>query len=84
MSLLQVEMYDALLATGTPEPQAREAAKVAADVDTRMVTLAERLNGIDSKLTILLWIMGIGFSTMLGGFLATFAAFWQVFLRLPR
>jgi hypothetical protein len=77
MSLLNVEMYDALLATGTPEPQARDAAKVMADADMRVITMAERLNGLDSKLTIIMWIMGIGFGAML-------AAFWQVFLRLPR
>lgn len=77
MSLLNVEMYDALLASGTPEPHAREAARVAADADMRVITMAERLNGLDSKLTIIMWIMGVGFSAML-------AAFWQVFLRLPR
>jgi hypothetical protein len=84
MSLIQSETYDALLAAGTPEPQARDAAKVMADADMRVITMAERLNGLDSKLTIIMWIMGIGFSVMLGGFAATSAALWQVFLRLPR
>ena len=77
MSLLNIEMYDALKAAGTPDAEAREAAMVAADAELRVITMAERLNGIDSKLTIILWIMGIGFSAML-------AAFWQIFLRLPR
>lgn len=84
MSLLNVEMYDALKATGTPDAEAREAARVMADADMRVITMAERLNGLDSKLTIIMWIMGVGFSVMLGGFAATFAALWQVFLRLPR
>ena len=84
MSLLNVEMYDALKAAGTPDTEAREAARVAADADMRVITMAERLNGLDSKLTIIMWIMGIGFSVMLGGFAATSAALWQVFLRLPR
>jgi len=77
MSLLQLEMYDALKAAGTPEPEAREAAKVAADADTRLISMAERLNGIDSKLTLVIGVMLVGFGAML-------AAFWQIFLRLPR
>jgi hypothetical protein len=84
MSLLQLETYDALRAANVPDHEAREAAKVAADADMRVITMAERLNGLDSKLTIIMWIMGIGFSVMLGGFAATSAALWQVFLRLPR
>ena len=77
MALLQIETYDALQAAGTPEPQARAAAEAAADIEIRHTVMAERLNGIDSKLTIILWVTGIGFSAML-------AAFWQIFLRLPR
>ena len=77
MSLLNVEMYDALLASGTPEPQARDAAKVMADTDTRLLTMAERLNGIDSKLNLVIGIMLVGFSGII-------AALWQIFLRLPR
>ena len=84
MSLLQLETYDALRAANVPESEAREAAKVVADAEMRVITMAERLNGLDSKLTIIMWIMGIGFSVMLGGFAATSAALWQVFLRLPR
>ena len=84
MSLLNIELYDALRAANVPEVEAREAAKVAADANMRVITMAERLNGLDSKLTIIMWIMGIGFSVMLGGFAATSAALWQVFLRLPR
>lgn len=84
MSLVNIELFDALRAANVPEAEAREAAKVMADADMRVITMAERLNGLDAKLTIIMWIMGIGFSVMLGGFAATSAALWQVFLRLPR
>jgi hypothetical protein len=84
MSLLNIETFDALRAANVPEAEAREAAKVTADAEMRVITMAERLNGLDAKLTIIMWIMGIGFSVMLGGFAATAAALWQVFLRLPR
>lgn len=77
MSLLQIELYDALLASGTPEPQARDAARVMADADMRMVTMAERLNGLDSKLNLVIGVMLVGFSGII-------AALWQIFLRLPR
>ena len=77
MSLLNVEMYDALKAAGTPEHEAREAAKVAADADMRVVTMAERLNGLDSKLNLVIGVMLVGFSGII-------AALWQIFLRLPR
>lgn len=77
MPIMQSELYFALRAANTPEAEARVAAEAAGDIDVRHTVLAERLNGIDSKLTIILWVMGIGFSAML-------AAFWQIFLRLPR
>jgi len=42
MSLLNIEMYDALRATGTPEAQARDAAMVLARVETSTLTLPMR------------------------------------------
>lgn len=77
MSLFQYETYAALKAAGTPEPEARQAAIAAADIDIRHTVMAERLNGIDSKLNVMLGVMLVGFGAML-------AAFWQIFLRLPR
>lgn len=77
MSLLNIETYDALRAANVPETEARNAAKVTAEVETRMVTLAERLNGLDSKLNLVIGIMLVGFSGII-------AALWQIFLRLPR
>jgi hypothetical protein len=77
MSLFQYETYTAFLAAGTPEPEARQAAIAAADIDVRHTVMAERLNGIDSKLNVMLGVMLVGFGAMLAGF-------WQIFLRLPR
>jgi hypothetical protein len=81
MSIMYVELFDALKAAGTPEPDARQAAIEAAGMHTLLITLAERINGIDSKLT---WVLGIGLTVMLAGFSALFALLWQIFLRLPR
>lgn len=77
MALFQSEAYDAHKAAGAPEAEARAAAEAAADIDVRHSVLAERLNGIDSKLNLVIGIMLVGFGAIL-------AAFWQVFLRLPR
>lgn len=77
MSLFQSETYDALLAAGAPEADARAAAIAAADIDVRHSVMAERLNGIDSKLNLVIGVMLVGFSGII-------AALWQIFLRLPR
>jgi hypothetical protein len=84
MSLLNLETYDALKAAGTPEPEARQAAMEVATMGGILSVLAERVNGIDSKLTIMLWIMGIGFSAMLTGFGFILNILWQITARLPR
>ena len=77
MSLINLEHYDALKAAGTPEHEARTAAAAFADIDVRHTVMAERLNGIDSKLNLVIGVMLVGFSGII-------AALWQIFLRLPR
>ena len=77
MSLMNVEQYDALKASGCPEHEARQAAIEVATMGGILMTLAERVNGLDSKLNVIL-------SVMLVGFAAIGAALWQIFLRLPR
>jgi len=51
MSLLQVELYDALKSAGAPEDQARHAAIEAAGGTSLLGIIAERLNGLESKVT---------------------------------
>jgi hypothetical protein len=81
MSLMNIEQYDALKASGCPEHEARQAAIEVATMGGILTVMAERMNGLESKVT---WIMGIGFTVMLAGFSALFALLWQIFLRLPR
>lgn len=80
MSLLNIETYDALRAANVPDAEAREAAKVTAEVETRMVTLAERINGLDSKLN---WIGGATIALNILNLSATLALAWQLVQRLP-
>jgi hypothetical protein len=55
-------------------------AKVAAEVETRMVTLAERINGLDSKLN---WIGATTITLNVLTLSAILALAWQVLQRLP-
>ena len=84
MSLIQTEIYDALLATGTPEPEARAAAKVLAETDTRVLTITERLDGLRIHLTIIQWVLGIGFAAVVALNILQANWMWQVLQRLPR
>jgi hypothetical protein len=77
MSSINFELYQALQSAGTPEPEARQAAMEVATMGGILAVLAERVNGIDSKLNVVIGVMLVGF----GGILA---ALWQIFLRLPR
>lgn len=84
MSLLSVEHYDALLAAGTPEPEARAAAKVTAETETRVLTMTERLDGLRTHLTIIQWVLGIGFAAVVALNILQANWMWQVLQRLPR
>jgi hypothetical protein len=84
MALLHVELYDALLASGTPEPEARAAAKVLADTDTRVLTITERLDGLRLHLTIIQWVLSIGFAAVVALNILQANWMWQVLQRLPR
>ena len=77
MAMLQSETSFALLAAGSPETEARAAARAAADIDVRHTVMAERQGGIDRKLTLVIGVLLVGFSGII-------AALWQIFLRLPR
>jgi hypothetical protein len=83
MALLNIEMYDALRATGTPETQAREAAMVLARVETSTLTMAERLDSLRTHMTVIQWVLGIGFAALVGLNILQANWMWQVLQRLP-
>jgi hypothetical protein len=84
MSLLNIELFDALRAANVPEPEARAAAKVLADTDTRVLTITERLDGLRIHLTIIQWVLGIGFAAVVALNILQANWMWQVLQRLPR
>jgi hypothetical protein len=83
MSLINSETYFALLAAGTPEPDARAAATVIATGETRMLSLTERLDSLRTHMTIIQWVLGIGFAAVVALNILQANWMWQVLQRLP-
>ena len=59
MALMLSKTYEALLAAGAPEDKAREAAEELAGYENRMASIDNRLSGVEGKLTVIIWAMGI-------------------------
>lgn len=83
MSLMNLETYDALKAANVPEPEARAAATVIATGETRMLTLTERLDSLRAHLTVIQWVIGIGFAALIAMSILQLNWMWQVLHRLP-
>jgi len=64
--LMLTDLYDALRAANIPEDKARAAASSVADFD-------RRIERIETKLTIMLSLLGVMLAVMLGGFYAVWA-----------
>lgn len=64
--LMLTDLYDALRAANIPEDKARAAASSVADFDSR-------IQSIETKLTIMMSLLGVMLAVMLGGFYAVWA-----------
>ena len=62
MALMLPKTYEALLAAGTPEDKAREAAEELAGYENRLASIDNRLSNVEGKLTVIIWAMGINAS----------------------
>lgn len=76
MSLMQVELYDALKAAGTPEPEARQAAIEAAGASSLLGTLAERVNGLAR---LVMWMGGVMLTLHVLTLGSVLAVLWRSF-----
>ena len=75
MTTMVAEIYDALLAAGSPDDKARKAAEAIAQVDTRMLDLGGRMDRLDGKMDRITWMLGANISLsllILGKMLMTF------------
>ena len=64
--LILADLYDALRAADVPDEKARAAATEVADFD-------RRIERIETKLTLMLSLLGVMVAVMLGGFYAVWA-----------
>jgi hypothetical protein len=66
MTTMIAEVYDALLAAGSPEEKARKAAEAIASYENRFVAVEQRLTKIDGDLNLLKWMAGFDLAATVG------------------
>ena len=66
MTTMIAEVYDALLAAGSPEEKARKAAEAIASYENRFVAVEQRLTKIDGDLNLLKWMVGLDLAATVG------------------
>jgi hypothetical protein len=66
MTTMIAEVYDALLAAGSPEEKARKAAEAIASYENRFVAVEQRLTKIDGDLNLLKWMVGFDLAATVG------------------
>jgi hypothetical protein len=63
MPVMLSKTYDTLIAAGTPDDKARAAAEELADYENRLASIDNRVAGVEGKLSILIWAVGINAAT---------------------
>jgi hypothetical protein len=58
MTTMIAEVYDALLAAGSPEDKARKAAEAIAAYENRFTAIDQRFTKIEGDLKLLTWMVG--------------------------
>jgi len=60
------EVYDALLAAGSPEDKARKAAEAIASYENRFTAMDQRFAKIEGDLKLLTWMVGFNLAATVG------------------
>jgi hypothetical protein len=60
------EVYDALLAAGSPEDKARKAAEAIAAYENRFTAMDQRFAKIEGDLKLLTWMVGFNLAATVG------------------
>jgi phage shock protein A len=60
------EVYDALLAAGSPEDKARKAAEAIASYENRFGAIEQRFTKVDGDLNLLKWMVGFDLAATVG------------------
>jgi hypothetical protein len=66
MTTMIAEVYDALLAAGSPEDKARKAAEAIAAYENRFTAIDQRFTKIEGDLKLLTWMVGFDLAATIG------------------
>jgi hypothetical protein len=66
MTTMIAEVYDALLAAGSPDDKARKAAEAIAAYDNRFTAMDQRFAKIEGDLKLLTWMVGFNLAATVG------------------
>ena len=66
MTTMIAEVYDALLAAGSPEDKARKAAEAIASYDNRFAAIEQRFTKVEGDLNLLKWMVGFDLAATVG------------------
>jgi hypothetical protein len=66
MTTMIAEVYDALLAAGSPEDKARKAAEAIASYENRFAAIEQRFLKVDGDLNLLKWMVGSDLAATVG------------------
>jgi hypothetical protein len=66
MTTVIAEVYDALLAAGSPEDKARKASEAIASYENRFVAIEQRFTKVEGDLNLLKWMAGFDFAATVG------------------
>jgi hypothetical protein len=58
MTTMVAEVYDALVAAGTPDDKARKAAETIVQIDTRVTDIGGRMDRLNGRMDTMIWMMG--------------------------
>ncbi len=75
MTTMVVEVYDALVAAGTPDDKARKAAETIVQIDTRVTDIGGRMDRLNGRMDTMIWMIGANITLtilVLGKLLITF------------
>jgi len=66
MTTMIAEVYDALVAAGSPEAKARSAAEAIAAYENRFTGIEQRLTRIEGEIKLLSWMIGFNLAGTVG------------------
>jgi hypothetical protein len=66
MTTMIAEVYDALLAAGSPEDKARKAAEAIAPYENRFTAMDQRFAKIEGDIKLLTWMVGFNLAATVG------------------